>query len=294
MVENMKRNGDVAIVTDSVAQVPEEKAAALGIRVVPSIVLIDGREYRDGIDLDPQELYRRMRQEDVRVQTTAPSLGQFINTFKSCIEAGDESVFYIGLTSQLSATFSSAEAAAYIIKEEFPENRIELFDSRTATIAQGFIAMEAAKIAAKGADIVQVLARADEVRRRVGFVASLETLKYLARGGRIGKLAYMMGSLIKILPVVTIDKSGVVAPICRVRGEHKVLERMIECVSGMIEGYKRLWLAIMHADASERAAELEHLVRKKFEIKELFRTDFTPVMGAHAGPGVIGLAYYYE
>jgi len=284
----------VSIVTDSVAQIPTEIAQELEIRVVPSIVQIDGVEYLDGVDIDSQSLYERMRVEDLQVSTTSPPLGFFYDAFKSSIEKGIDSIVYVGLTNQLSATFSTAEAATLMLRQEFPQTRIELVDSRTATIAQGFVTMEAARLAAKGADIDAVLARVFAVRERVGLVAALETLKYLARGGRIGKVAYMMGSIIKILPIVTINRKGIVAPLGRVRGEHKVVERLVDYVEQMVSGYRKLHLAITHADASERASELDRLARERFGVGEILWTNFTPVMGAHAGPGVIGLAYYYE
>lgn len=284
----------VSVVTDSVAQIPTEITQELGIRVVPSIVQIDGVEYLDGIDTDSQSLYKRMRIEDIKVRTTSPPLGFFYDAFKSSITKGVDSILYVGLTSQLSATFSTAEAAAHMLRHEFPKTRIELVDSRTATIAQGFVTMEAARLATQGAEIETVLARVFAVRERVGLVAALETLKYLARGGRIGKVAYMMGSMIKILPIVTIDKNGTVAPLGRVRGEHKVVEMLVDYVEGMVAGYRKLQLAITHADARDRASELERLARERFDVGEILWTNFTLVMGAHAGPGVIGLAYYYE
>lgn len=284
----------VAVVTDSVAQIPDKIATSLEIRVVPSIIQIDGDEYLDGVNIDAQSLYQRMRSEELTIRTTSPPLGFFYNEFKLTINRGYDSIVYIGLTSQLSATFSTAEAAAMAFRQEFPRTRIELVDSRTATIAQGFVAIEAAQLARKGASIETILARVRVVRERVGLVAALETLKYLARGGRIGKVAYMMGSLIKIIPIVTINRNGTVAPIGRIRGEHRVLENLVDFVEQVVAGYRTLKLAIMHADASERAAELEQLARERFNLSEILCTDFTPVMGAHAGPGVIGLAYYYE
>lgn len=286
--------GKVAIVTDSVAQVPKSIADELEISIVPSLIIINGKEYRDGIDIDPHALYVRMRREPFVVQTTAPPVGQFYETFVDRIQTGADAVFYIGLTSQLSATYSSAEAAAFMVKQEFPECVIELYDSRIATIAQGFIAIEAAKMAVKGASLKSIVKRAHDVRSRVGFVASLATLEYLMRGGRIGRVAYMMGSLIKAMPIVTIDENGWVAPTARVRGEQKINHKMVDYVVEKVKGYRKLQVAIMHADAIERARQLEVIVRERLTPDEFYLTDFTPVMGVHAGPGVVGVAYYYE
>ena len=140
----------ILIVTDSVAQVPAQIADDLGIKIVPSIVRIDGNEYLDGVDVEPQKLYQRMRQEEFQIQTSAPPVAHFCDIFESCLQSGAVSVLYIGLTSRLSATFSSAEAASFMIKQKYPKCNIELFDSKTATVAQGFIAIEAAKEALRG------------------------------------------------------------------------------------------------------------------------------------------------
>ena len=286
--------GDVAVVTDSVAQVPAETAHVLKISVVPSVVVMQGRQYRDGVDLDPQSLYREMREEGVLPQTTAPPVGYFYEAFSSCLQGGAGAVLYVGLTSRLSATFSAAEAAAHILKEEQPTSIIRLYDTRTATMAQGFIAIEAARMANQGADLQQVFSRALEVRERVGLYVSLETLDYLARGGRIGRAAYMLGSRLHILPVLTIDDEGCVAPIARVRGAHMATARIVDMVLPVLQDCHRVHIAIMHAGVPEKADEMERLVREKIDPYEIIRTDFTPVMGAHTGPGVIGLAYYYD
>ena len=294
LINNGESDRLVSIVTDSVAQVPQELAEKLSIGIVPSVLIMNGKEYLDGIDIETQSLYQEMRKKELIIQTTAPPVGFFYRAFEEKLNAGVNSVLYIGLTSQLSATFSSAEAAAHMITEKFPEQSIELYDTKTATIAQGFIAIEAAKLARRGEPLGEILDRAKKTRNRVGFVASLETLEYLVRGGRIGRVAYMMGSLIKILPIVTIDDNGYVAPLARVRGDHRVLTKIVETVAQRVEGYRELRLAIMHADASDKLLELEELIRYKLDPTELSYTDFTPVMGAHTGPGVIGLAYYFE
>ena len=128
----------------------------------------------------------------------------------------------------------------------------------------------------------------------MGFAAMLETLYYLSRGGRIGKAAYMVGSMIKIKPIVTIDKEGVVAPLSRARGEHRAFDKLVDCIEKKVEKERPLHLAVMHADVPEQAAELQQLAQSRLSPAENFLTDFTPVMGAHAGPGVLGLGYYYE
>jgi len=160
---------NVAIVTDSVAQVPAEIARQLDITVIPFTVHIDGQLYLDGIDLAPQELYRRMRLENVMPTTAAPSLGKYQQTFEACLHAGAQAVLYVALSSKLSGGYSTARHAAKIVREAFADRIIEVLDSRQATISQGFVAMATARAAAQGKPLAEVRQAAEEAKRRSGF-----------------------------------------------------------------------------------------------------------------------------
>ena len=284
---------NVAVVTDSVAQVPVEMARQLGITVIPFTVSFDGQLYQDGIDLAPQELYHRMRLEKVMPTTNAPSLGQYLQAFEACLRAGAQAVLYVALSSKLSSGYNAAKQAAEIVRDEFPDCLIVVLDSQQATISQGFIAIAAARAAAAGKPLPEVQQVAEEAKRRVGFAATLETLEYLARGGRIGKAAYLLGNLIKINPILTI-KDGEVTPVSRVRGENHALRAIVDYVVERAGGHQNLHLAILEADAPEEAARLQELALQQLQPAEIFHTEFTPVMGVHTGPGLVGLGYYYE
>jgi len=283
----------VAIVTDSVAQVPAEMARQMDITVIPFTVLIDGKPYLDGIDLVPQELYRRMRLENVMPSTAAPSLGQYLQAFEACLHAGAQAVLYVALSSKLSGGYSTACQAAKIAQESFPDRIVEVLDSQQATISQGFIAIAAARAAAAGKPLPEMQQVAEDAKQRVGLAVMLETLEYLARGGRIGKAAFMLGNLIKINPILSI-KDGEVIPVSQVRGENHALQAIVDHVARQAEGNRKLHLAIVDADAPEQAARLEELALQQLQPIEIFHTEFTPVIGVHTGPGVVGLGYYYE
>jgi DegV family protein with EDD domain len=284
----------VAIVTDSVAQIPAEIARQLDIMVIPFTVNINGRSYLDGTDLAPTELYRRMRMETIVPTTAGPSLGQYQEVFRVRLQAGAQAVLCVVLSKNLSSSYNIACLAAKQVLADFPECAIEVLDSQKATIAQGFIAIAAARAAAEGKSLAEVLQVAREVMPHTGIAATLETLEYLERGGRIGKAAYMLGSLIDIKPVLTIDEQGKVSPIRKVRGENRALQAIVDQVQQLVNGSQHIYLAILEADAPERAARLEELVLQKLQPLKIFHSELTPVMGVHTGPGVIGLAYYYE
>ena len=283
----------VVVVTDSVAQVPTEIARQLGITVLPFTVNIDGQPYRDGIDLKPTELYRRMRLENNLPTTTAASLGQYQQAFETCLNSGAQAVLCVALSNKLSSGYNTATQAAAMIREDFPDRQIVVLDSLQATISQGFVAIAAARAAASGKSLPEVRRVAEEAIQHVGFAATLETLDYLARGGRIGKAAYMLGSLIKIKPIITI-KNGEVTPVGQVRGDNHALQAMVDYVSQQVKGYRNLQLAIMEADAPEQAERLQEVALQQLQPTEIFHTEFTPVLGVHTGPGLIGLGYFFE
>jgi DegV family protein with EDD domain len=282
---------DVKILTDSVAQVPPDLANKYQIGVIPFSIIIEEKSYKDGINLKPAEFYRRMRTETIVPRTSQPSLGEYLQFFEKHIIQGSESILYLSLPATLSGAFSTASKAAMMLEEDYSELKIAVIDTRTATIAQGFLAIKAAQAAKDGAKFETVVKLAKESRSKVGFVAMLETLFYLERGGRVGKAAYLAGSLINIKPIITIDNEGQVAPAGTIRGEKKCLQRLIECMENAIDDQALSQVAVMHADAFEKAEQLQQLAAEHFKLDVKIISDFTPVMGAHAGPGVLGLAY---
>ncbi len=285
---------EIKIVTDSVAQIPLKLAKQYHIGIIPFSIIIEEKSYRDGIDILPAELYSRMRTEDIVPRTSHPSMGEYIEFFNKYLDNDAQSILYLTLSGALSGAFSTASKAALQVEQKNPGKKVIVLDTRTATIAQGFVALRAARAVQGGASFEHVLEAALEERSRVGFVAMLETLTYLARGGRVGKAAYLVGNLINIKPVVTIDKEGVVAPLRNLRGTKKCVDNLVDCMVNTIENKTPIQIAVMHADDLEMAKKLKQKVQERFEIEEIMLTDFTPVMGAHAGPGVLGLGYIVE
>jgi DegV family protein with EDD domain len=284
----------VSVLTDSVAQVPAELAVQMGISVVPLVVQINGKLYHDGIDLDLAELYKRMREEKIIPSTIAPAPGEFKDAMSAAFQAGARELLCITLSSKLSSCYNNACLAADLIREENPESRIEVLDSLNAAASEGFMVTAAARAAARGDSLQAIMQAAREVRSRTSLVASFETLEYLARGGRIGKVAYMMGSLINIKPVVTVDKDGTVAPVVKARSMQHALQAMLDYVEKKVKGCRKLYLTILEADAAEQASRLRDLALTQLKPVEIQNSVFTPVMGVHTGPGLIGLVYYFE
>ncbi len=292
--EERKREQTVALITDSVAQVPAETARALGISILPLTVQIEGKPYRDGVDLDLTGLYDRMRKEKVVPTTIAPTPGEFEQVMRQRLRSGAKSVLCITLSSRLSTGYQNAHLAARLLREEDPGLTIEVLDSLSAAACEGVIAIAAARAAKRGEPMEAIQQAARQAGGRTGLVASFETLEYLARGGRIGKVAYMMGSLIRIKPIITLDRAGTIAPVGAARSTSRALQTMVEYVAKQVKGRRNLHLTILEAEAPEQAAQLHELASRQLRPEEIHDSVFTPVMGVHTGPGLIGLVYSYE
>jgi DegV family protein with EDD domain len=280
----MKR---VVVVTDSNATVPEALARELDIRVVPILLNLADRTYRDGVDMTPAEFYRLLRTTTHVPTTSSPSMGDFVRVFAA---AGQESagVVAIVLPPQLSAIHNVAVMASQLVDG----SPIRVVDSGTAAMAQGFVVLEAARAAAAGADVEEVVARAEEVASKVRFYAVLETLEYLHRGGRIGGAAAWVGSVLQITPVLRV-LDGKVEPFARPRTRPRAIQVMLDGVAKQV-GDRPVHVAICQADAQEEAEDLKQRVEELFDCSELYVTEFTPVMGTHAGPGLLGMAFYVD
>ena len=265
------------------------------IRVVPHSVIFGDRVYRDGIDLSPSNFYVLLERANELPTTSAPSPEAFLEAY---CKVGQErkTIVCILVTSGFSSmALSSAIKAREMAGEVLPETTIEIIDSRTAVGAMGFIVSAAARAAAQGDDLAGVVKAAEEVKARVTLIGALDTLKYLAKGGRIGKAAYLASSLLNIKPIIEVPPStGVVEPLERVRTKRRALRRMTAIMEERVDIKEPVHVSIDHAKVPHEAEWLREQVSSRFNCVELWINEWTPVAGVHCGPGVIGLSFYAE
>jgi DegV family protein with EDD domain len=266
---------------------PEGLARDLDIRVVPIVLNLGDRSYRDGIDLTTSEFYNLLRASEVLPTTAAPSVGEFLKVFEEALTSA-AAVVAIHVSSQVTSVHRIALMAARSI----PDGRVHVLDSQSATMAEGFVALAAARAARAGADLETVLAAAEEVRSKVRFFAFLETLEYLRRGGRVNGAVAMMGNAIQLKPIFHIV-DGQIVPIARPRTRRKATQAMLDLMSTEVAD-RPVRAAVLHADSLDDAEELRERVNDQFNCRELHVTELTPVMGTHTGPGLLGLAYHVE
>lgn len=278
----------IAVVTDSAAALPVELVERYHIHVVPVLLCWDGQTYRDGVDITPSEVYRRLRQAKSLPTTSAPSVGDFVRVYTR-LGQEVEGIVSIHLSSNLSATYQAARVAGAAVEEVVP---VRLVDSGTAAMGQGFAALAAARVAAGGASLEEVAREAERVSRRVMVFAMLDTLEYLRRSGRAGRAVSLATSVLSIKPILYLDGQGVDV-LAKPRTQAKALQVMLEEMEKRVKGGP-VHVAVMHADAPVEAEQLRREVAARFDCLELYVTEFTPVMGSVAGPGLVGLAFYSE
>ena len=270
---------NVAIVTDSVADLPPELAEEFGITVVPLVVRFGTDLYRDGLDLSPDEFYERLRGSKALPATSVPPPVAFADVYDKLAEKTNE-IVVITVTSRLSGTYQVALQAVGLMKKRC---RVEVLDSRWAVMAQGFITIAAAKVAQAGASLDEVLDVARHTIYRVDMHAAFDTLEYLERGGRIGKAQAFLGSLLKVNPIIGM-KDGEVHPLARERSRAKAIDYLYNFAAsfGNVEG-----LAVEYATDLDEANRLAQRLHSKYPQAPIYLSRASPVIGTHTGPGLI-------
>jgi DegV family protein with EDD domain len=279
----------VAIITDSSACIPGELLRKYRIGLVPLNVIIGRKTYQDGVDITPTKFYALLRETEELPTTSHSSPGAHLEAYRraSRIAPG---ILCITISSSFSGQFSSAQVAKELAGESLPGVAIEVFDCGTAAAAQGMVVLAAARAAAAGQSLDEVLARAKSVAGRVHLIAMVDSLNYLVRGGHVPKAAAWASSLFKIKPLLTLD-DGDARLLANTRTTPRAMARMLKIMKQMVIKGLPLRVAVMHADALKNAELLKEQIASRFDCSELFITEFTPVMGAHIGPGLIGVAF---
>ncbi len=281
----------VAIVTDTTACIPQAKVARYGIELVPVLLICENKSYRDGIDISASRFYNLLRQSQSPITTASSSPEYYLDSFGKASEQA-ESVLCLTEPSRFSAMFESATIAREMAQTSLPGVAIEVVDATTAAAGLGLVVLEAARTAAEGRDLNEVVATTRSVMSRVNLFATLDTLHYLAKSGRVPQAAALVNSLLKIKPVFTLNHSDA-HTVALPRSSLSATKHMLKCMERNIADTQQpLHAAVMHADVPDKALALRNLIASRFHCAEIFITEFTPVMGVHTGPGLLGVAFY--
>ncbi len=279
----------VGIVTDSIACLPPEIIKDYDIRILPVALNINGKPYRDGVDINPDGFWKMF--PDVKEFTTgAPALTEYTDILSELSKTTD-SIVATFVSRGLSAIGEAAVQAGDLFKKENPGVDVEIIDSRTAAGAEGFVVEEMAKAAAEGKSLAEVVQVGNDMIPRVKFVTAMETLKYLIKSGRAPKTAYM-GELFQVKPIIgMVNNTGLVENLGRARGKEKALEKLLELVEEHADTSQPLRVNVHYTDSIEDGERLKEMVLARFNCSTTYFTPYTPVMSGHTGP-VVAVSFY--
>ena len=276
-------NTKLAIVTDSTADLPPDLARARGITVVPLTLMLDGESLLDGVDITPEQFYRRLVNAKTHPTTSQPSPGRFAEAYESLL-ADHDAVVSIHISEKLSGTYASALQGAEIAGQD----RVRVVDSRNVSMSLGLLALVAGQMADAGESADEIVKTVENIRQEAQTYFSVATLEFLRRGGRIGRASALVGSVLQVKPVLCI-RDGVVTPLERVRTFDRALDRVAQLTREMDRG-QGVCLIVGHAGAQNDAERLSRMLEPIAET--LMVQPLGPVVGAHAGPGVVGVGCY--
>jgi DegV family protein with EDD domain len=278
----------IAIVTDSTADIPEELSSEYDITVVPINIGFEGKLYKDEKEINSRVVFDKLR-EGIRVYTSTPSVGEFVEVYNDLIKNKKKSLIYsIHLSSKLSSTINSANQA----KKFFPEVNIKIIDSKSAAIGMGFIALEAARAAKRGESEEKIEKIINYLVKGNKLFAAFEDFKYLFIGGRAPFLGKFLSMSIRFKPIVTISNNGKVNLIKFVRNKRNSLIELYWQVKKISYPAEKKKIGIFYGEDVNTALEMEKIIRSDSQIKidELILTEVTTVMSAHTGPGIWGIS----
>ncbi|MBS1248959.1 MAG: Protein DegV [Chloroflexi bacterium] len=278
----------VAIVTDSSQYIPQDLIDKYNINVVPLVVIWGEESLNDGVDISPEEFYTRLESATTMPSTSQPTIPTFEKIFQG-LHAQGYDILAVLISNVLSGTISSATQAQKLV----PDANIEIINSESLSMGLGFQVLAAARAAKKGASLEECKQVAENAKEQTGVVFVVDTLEFLHRGGRIGGAKRFLGTVLNMKPILGIE-NGIVDSIDQVRTQKKALARLLDIIEERAQGYSKVHLATLHANNHEAAVALLEEAKGRFNTVETVFSELSPAIGTHAGPGALGLSYWFE
>ena len=277
----------IKIVTDTTANLPEASIREQDIRDVPLYVHFGEEPYREGLEITNKEIYTRLKGAEMLPTTSQPSPGEFYEVFKGLVEAGHE-VVTLTISSKLSGTWSSAMAA----KEMLPEAPISVIDTLSTSVGLQLMVQAAVDAASAGSSRQEIVDQIEEIKETMHLWFVVDTLEYLAKGGRIGNAKAFLGTLLKVKPILVLQ-DGAIEPLEQVRSKRKAQDRMLDLVEEYLgSNGPQARVAIAHALVPQEAQAVSQELEERLGCCQPLTAGIGPVIGTHTGPGVIGVATY--
>jgi DegV family protein with EDD domain len=279
-------SGKILVVTDSSSSLPEEIINELDIRVIPLWLIWDDNCFRDGMDIDPLAFYQRLRTSKSLPSSTQPSAEEFKDFFLSLAD-DCSGIVNVLASSKISGTVDSALAATELV----PGLPIRVVDSLFSAMGEGLVAVSAARAAALGKSIDEVVTAAEKTRDQTHLLFVVDTLEYLHKGGRIGGAKRLLGTALNIKPILHF-KDGTIQPLSQTRTKSKGIVELLNIAAERLGSGKMAEAAVVHVDCLEEGKSLIEKVKERFNPPLVHLSDVSPVVGTHVGPGALGLAFY--
>jgi DegV family protein with EDD domain len=281
-------NQKITVVTDSSAYIPDELMSGLNIHVIPLSLIWDEDRLRDGIDIQPQAFYDRLRISKTLPTSSQPSAKEFGDFFLECGKDCDAIVAVL-VSTKISGTIACAEASLNDI-HDLP---IRIVDSYASSMGLGFVVLAAGRAAAAGKPIEEVVSAAERMRDQVHLLFVVDTLEYLHRGGRITGAKRLLGTALQIKPILHF-KDGLIQPHSQARTRKKALGQMLDVAEERLSGKAMAEACVVNIDCRSDGEALVRMVKDRFQPGNIHLSECSPVVGTHVGPGGLGLAYYAE
>ena len=281
---------NVAVLTDSIASLPETFLKSLKITTVAYYIHRGEEVLRDLVTIQREEFLRWMITAKFAPNTASPGPGDYFNAYQRLIGEGSQEIISIHMTSKASGGFQAATVAQSMLKETNPEINVEVIDSRNASLCQGWMVIEAARAALAGLKLDEITALVKNMIPVSHMVQTADTLKYLYLGGRIGKAQSLLGSVLNIKPLIGLE-NGEIVPLGKAHSRGQAYHQMAEMVAQAI-GQGKAKVAYVHAGAQHEVEKIKELVEAKVNVVESMSAELSPALAVHTGPGTAGLCYY--
>jgi len=277
---------NVRIVVDSTSDLPLEVREKFKIEMVPLKVHFGNETYLDSVTISSADFFKKLVESDHLPTTSQPSPVDFMEVYKKLLQEPDTRILSFHLSSAFSGTYQSAVLAKSMLDND---ERITIYDSKSASLGFGILAIAAAEAAEKGASVDEILEHVRNIQKNLQLYFLVDTLEYLHRNGRIGKASAVFGSLLNIKPILSIDPNeGVIFPVDKVRGSRKAMGRIVEMLKERF-GDQEVDVLLVHANSPGNAEQLSSLMKENFKIGDMSAYELGPVIGTHVGPGTVGL-----
>ncbi len=278
----------IAIITDSTCDIPIELRQEYQINVVPLTIVWGEEQFRDGLDLDPEDFYRRLEKDPEIPTTSQPTPEEMQAAYEEVIKQGAEEIVVLTISSAMSGTHESACRAGENVNVP-----VHVHDSRSNSMSLGWQVLAAARVRENGGDVQAMLEAADQARQKMVYLISLDTLKFLHKGGRIGGASHFIGNLLNLKPQISVNhQTGEVEGGRRSRTRKKALRDLYQDFLNSIQSIENLRVAVLHNAALDAAEELVEKIRDELDPDEIILSIVSPILGVHTGPGAVAICGY--